>query len=67
MGPSKVIAFRSILPALVFIVALNLSYPVLKSPTRNAILAYSYLWNAMFLAFPLAHIIARRASLRELG
>ena len=67
MGPSKVITFRSILPALVFIVALNLSYLFLKGPIRNAILAYGYLWNAMFLAFPLAHIIARRASLRELG
>jgi hypothetical protein len=67
MGPSKVITLRSILPALVFIVALNLSYLVLKGPTRNAILAYGHLWNAMFLAFPLAHVIARRASLRELG
>jgi len=64
-GPSKAITFRSILPALVFIVALNLSYFVLKGPIRNVILAYGHLWNAMFLAFPLAHIIARRASLRE--
>ena len=67
MGPSKTITFRSILPALVFIVTLNLSYLVIEGPTRNVILAYSYLWNAMFLAFPLAHVIARRASLRELG
>lgn len=52
---------------MVFIVALNLSYLVLKGPTRNVILAYSYLWNAMFLAFPLAYVIARRASLRDLG
>ena len=34
MGPSKAITFRSILPALVFIVALNLSYLVLEGPTR---------------------------------
>ena len=67
MGPSKTITFRSILPALVLIVTLNLSYLVLKGPTKNVILAYGYLWNAMFLAFPLAHVIARRASLRELG
>lgn len=67
MGPSRTITFRGILPALAFIVALNLSYIVLKGPTRSAILAYRQLWNAMFLAFPLAHLIARRASLRELG
>jgi membrane protease YdiL (CAAX protease family) len=67
MGPSKAITFRSILPALVFIVALNLSHLILKGPARNTILAYGHLWNAMFLAFPLAHVIARRASLRELG
>ena len=67
MGASKVITFRSILPALAFIVALNLSYLVLKSPTRNVILAYGHLWNAMFLAFSLAHVITRHASLRELG
>jgi hypothetical protein len=66
MGPSKAITFPSILPALVFIVALNLSYLVLKGPTRNVSLAYGHLWNAMFLAFPLAHVIARHASLREL-
>jgi membrane protease YdiL (CAAX protease family) len=67
MGLSNAITFRSILPPVVFIVALNLSYLVLKGPTRNVILAYGYLWNAMFLAFPLAHVIARRASLRDLG
>ena len=67
MGPSNAITFRSILPAVVFIVALNLSYLVLKGPIRNTILAYGYMWNAMFLAFPLAHVIARRASLRDLG
>ena len=67
MEPSRVITFRSILPALVFIVALNSSYLILKGPTKNAILAYGHLWNALFLAFPLAHVIARRASLRTLG
>jgi hypothetical protein len=34
MGPSKAITFRGILPALVFIVALDLSYPVLEGSTR---------------------------------
>ena len=67
MGPSKAITIRSILLAIAFIVALNLSYLVLKGPTRNAVLAYGHLWNTMFLAFPLAHVIARRASLRQLG
>jgi hypothetical protein len=57
MGPCKVITFRNILPALVFIVTLNLSYLVLRGPTRNAILPYGHLWNAMFLAFPLTHVI----------
>ena len=42
MGPSNAITFRSILPAVVFIVALNLSYLVLKGPIRNTILAYDH-------------------------
>ena len=56
MGPSRAITFLGILPALVFIITLNLSRLVLNGLTRDAILAYGHLWNAMFLAFPLAHV-----------
>lgn len=47
----EVITFHSVLSALVFVIALNLSYLVLQGPARNTIPAYGHLWNALFLVF----------------
>lgn len=64
---SKVITFKAILPGLIFILSLNLSYILGNLTLRELILSYGYIWMALFLALPLAYIIVRRASLRELG
>ena len=65
--PEKIITFKAIWPGLLFILALNLGYIFGREALRGLILSQGYIWMALFLAFPLAYIIARRASLRELG
>jgi membrane protease YdiL (CAAX protease family) len=52
---------------LAFIVSLDIAALAGGPPARAFLLRYSVVWTALFLAFPLAHILATRRPLADLG
>ncbi len=66
-GGERAISFRSVIPALVFAATLNGAYAFGSPRIKQAVLSAGMVWWALFLAFPLAHVIVKRGSLRDLG